>query len=219
MKIRNSFVSNSSSSSFIVQATPDNLMDETKFCLSEEQIKILQDFGFKYCYSPNLLQAEADALETYKTIEEAEIRQKEEWIRRRERSPDFDYEPEFNFYLPHYMTYSVICNQDEIAEFLIKNNIPFNALCHYGSETWKWRSGWNYYKETKNPGINLGFSESATENYFKITSAWVLCQRIFYTFKWNWKSPKLLVLRLNGIAKQLIFNWAVTTRHPIEELK
>lgn len=216
MKQRNSFVSNSSSSSFIVQVTPDNLAGETSITLSEEQIQTLKKYGFKYCYSPCLLQAEAGVLETCETIELAEERQKQEWEKRTELKT---FEPEFSFYPPHYMTYSVICNQDEIAEFLIQNNIPFNAICHYGSESWKWRPGWSYYKVTQNPGINLSFNESETEKHLNISSVKHLGLLLYYTVKWNWKSPKKLLSRVNGTAKRLIFNWAVTNKHPIEDLK
>jgi hypothetical protein len=106
MKIRNGFVSNSSSSSFVVQIKKtlfDSIKEDngtyTNIIANEESISILKEYGFSYSLT---------------------------------RSPFDEPQVEANEDLMCYMYYSVTCNQDEVIEFLVKNNIPFKASCHYG---------------------------------------------------------------------------------------
>jgi hypothetical protein len=84
MKIRIGFISNSSSSSFIVYKKRISPKDTVKL-LTRKQSNLLDKFGFK--------------------------------------GDDFS------------VSYEVICNQDEVIIFLLKNRIPFTAECHYDHET------------------------------------------------------------------------------------
>jgi len=89
MKLRNGFVSNSSSSNFVVSNKEPHVYPEPEEdLLSEDDMKKLRDYGF------------------------FELRDKHD------KPQEFQYE--------------VSCNQDDVIEFLLKNNIPFEAECHYG---------------------------------------------------------------------------------------
>ncbi len=102
MKTRAGFISNSSSSSFVVKR-----MDpfETKQLLSKEEEILLTDYGFKPAEWAYASQIEAGLEPGETRLEKADI-----------------------------LYYSVYCNQDEVVYFLVKNNIPFTAACHYGHE-------------------------------------------------------------------------------------
>lgn len=104
MKVRSGFVSNSSSSSFIVRnrerfAFPgrDN---EPK--LTAEDIKLLEDYGFFRVDRPYASELESNHGDVDKSTD--------------------DYT--FGYY--------VICNEDEVIVFLLENNIPFTAATQYG---------------------------------------------------------------------------------------
>ena len=99
MKIRNGFVSNSSSSSFIVQIEDNWFIKEGRpFNVDKEKISLLEEYGFT------------------KTSRNTPLSFKE-------RTEDEEEQ--------HYMHYSVSCNEDDVMAFLMKNNIPFKASCHY----------------------------------------------------------------------------------------
>ena len=106
MKIRNGFVSNSSSSSFIVQIKKTLVNPKQNMIANEEDIKKLADYGFVKTrkHSP----INAFSMDTIKE----------------------DTEPNKCYYMLH----NVICNQKEVIEFLIQNNIPFKACCHYDQQ-------------------------------------------------------------------------------------
>lgn len=115
MKIRSGFVSNSSSSSFIVRRTAPITLDD-KIVLTKEQEDALVKFGFRktFAFTPEQVPAFHDDVEWKK--EKSFLRKKE-------------YRNRFNY------GYEVTCNQDEVMTFLIENKIPFIATCHYGHET------------------------------------------------------------------------------------
>jgi len=113
MKIRSGFVSNSSSSSFVVRVNDMLVFDENNRHIrfvTDEQIMTLKDFGFKYTMStyPEELFFDSD------------------WTYAEDREPDDD-----GFIIVS-MGMKVNCNQGDVVDFLVKNKIPFLGYCHYG---------------------------------------------------------------------------------------
>jgi hypothetical protein len=107
MKIRNGFVSNSSSSSFVVEYKDYDKNGE-KLLLTDEQVKLLTDFGFIPSSTTNEIAIESCGMQMFKVKKKRDI---------------FTY------------IFSVICNQDDVIEFLLENDIAFKAAIHYGHQT------------------------------------------------------------------------------------
>jgi hypothetical protein len=109
MKIRTGFVSNSSSSSFVVNRIEDRWTTKSpKKLLTKEQGILLRKHGFRLadCYYP-------DNVDYPKKGEKLTSAQRKyaNWV--------------------HYVS----CNQDEVIEFLLKNRLGFTADIHYGHRT------------------------------------------------------------------------------------
>jgi len=51
------------------------------------------------------------------------------------------------------MEYFVTCNEEEVIEFLVKNNIPFKASCHYNHEYISYKKDSDYIFEAMNYGL------------------------------------------------------------------
>lgn len=109
MKTRYGFVSNSSSSSFIVRYINDPFFDGHSIInLSKQEVKKLEKYGFQKTLhtlvSPIIFHSMDPHDEIWK-IKQNKI-----------------------------YSYALIveCNQDDVLLWLLKNNIPFQALCHYG---------------------------------------------------------------------------------------
>jgi hypothetical protein len=128
MKIRNGFVSNSSSSSFVVRAVeaiykPIRKGDSSssfgdssssfagwKSLLTKKQIAKLKQYGFRrtWAHSPSQVPYTREEWDKH---EAALIKKKD---------GHFSY------------GYDITCNQDEVIQFLLENKIPFLADEHYG---------------------------------------------------------------------------------------
>jgi len=131
MKTRNGFVSNSSSSSFVVahkRLESDSVNKKYKSIklLTNNQVKLLKKIGFKYsmCNNPYFV----DAAHNITSLDEKA----------------------FNKFCNIYLTYSVICNQDDVIYALLKNKIPFVALCHYDEEFLVWDGKTDCFYQTNN---------------------------------------------------------------------
>lgn len=130
MKIRNGFVSNSSSSSFVVHYKDSNFSapkEPKTFLFSKEVLKKLKKFGFKFSsisnpyYVGTSLEQKDLTLKSFKKWEDI------------------------------YLTYDVVCNQDDVIYFLLENKLPFVALCHYEQELVVWDGKSDFFYQMPNP--------------------------------------------------------------------
>lgn len=130
MKTRNGFVSNSSSSSFVVHHRKNGWIgpneDHQTILLSKEQLKKLKKFGFKYSniMNPHYVRTS--------------VEKRESSLKKFKRWEDI------------YLTYDVTCNQDNVIYFLLSNKIPFVALCHYEEELVTWDGKCSHFYQVPN---------------------------------------------------------------------
>jgi len=125
MRIRIGFISNSSSSSFIVKHNDFNF--KKKKCirlLDKKTIKKLEKFGFFKTSLFNTIFMEFASNDEIKKMDE-----------------DF-----WNY------GFRVICNQHKPLYFLLKNKIPFEAVIHYGYSHIFYDGG-DYFFEIQNYGL------------------------------------------------------------------
>jgi len=127
MKIRSGFVSNSSSSSFVVRVrewglNPKMLIDWTTF-------HKLMDYGFKPSKDHLYASRVEEGVKPHKA-------------RSFEGMSTGIYS----------LWYSVVCNQDDVIEWLVRNDIPFTASCHYGHESVFWDGKSKYVTTLPNYG-------------------------------------------------------------------
>ena len=137
MKTRHGFVSNSSSSSFIV-IRKDFLQNGHKSLITKKEEALLNKFGFKkvWCFHSNQVDTESDGLP-------------ESICKGREN--------EYNY------GYFVSCNQTDVIYFLLKNKIPFEASIHYNHSNIVYNRGSEDFIEAQNYGEQLimgGFRSS-----------------------------------------------------------
>jgi len=126
MKVRNGFVSNSSSSSFIVHFRDqfDFQGKCEKTFISKKKMEQLERFGF------------------WKTMA---------------HYPDqVSYQDQFEELRGELVSaygYTIECNEWEVIEFLLKNHIPFKALCHYDHYYIQYDKGNDYVFIARNFGM------------------------------------------------------------------
>jgi len=123
MKTRQGFVSNSSSSSFVVTVKdfPFNIVGK-KQLISDEDVETLLRYGFKWSHMCSPIS----------------IEENKDW--------EVD-EP------TDYLAISVICNQDIVIEFLTQENIPFKGIVHYGHESVFYKKDSPYVLQVRNLGL------------------------------------------------------------------
>jgi len=135
MKIRNSFVSNSSSSSFIVPYK-DGLgaifNDSADIYLTEDEASFLEKCGFKKVNS--LFPSGVAGWENH------------EYFRVTDEESDIGYYYEIN------------CNQETLMADLVKLNVGFIGSCHYGDYTVIFRKGEDYLMIFRNYGNEVEVS-------------------------------------------------------------
>ena len=127
MKIRDGFVSNSSSSSFVVIVKDWLSRDaEPDLLATPADIEKLIGYGFtpSSCMSPSSLEAGAK----YRSVR-------------------------LNGKYAYSLVYSVSCNEDDVIEFLVENDIPFKAAVHYGHASVFYRRGEKAVRFVANPGV------------------------------------------------------------------
>lgn len=123
MKIRHGFVSNSSSSSFIVRMKMKGLNRDFKKSelLTEEDVQKVLEYGFlstNYSTPSALERNSEDFWEIWRQMKPVELK------------PNIEQ-----------LGYCVCSNEDEVIGFLVRNNIPFSASCHYGHRSVFFRRG------------------------------------------------------------------------------
>ncbi len=127
MKIRRGFVSNSSTSNFIVRIGWEKYshVKEDYVIANKEDIEKLKKWGFQESNISNPF----DMNESRYSSEEEGVHVS--------------------------MKYNLTCNQDEVIAFLVDNNIPFKASVHYDQEFWSYKKDSDYIFIAPNYGIAL----------------------------------------------------------------
>ena len=114
-KYRHGFVSNSSSSSFIVRRF--DILSGTKQVTTKQE-QLLEKFGFR----------KTTAHITYNV---PAFHDKKEWKKQEREVQKIKDDDVFGYNYG----YEIVCNQDDVIQYLITQKISFIASCHYGHET------------------------------------------------------------------------------------
>lgn len=139
MKTRNGFVSNSSSSSFVVRRSDFYL---NKIITSKKDEKKLESYGFRktLAHTPSQVPSFHD---------------NKLWKKEASNVENVKDEVMFGYNYG----YEVTCNQDDVIQFLIKNKISFIGTCHYGHETVMYKSDTDTFVTAINFGEMLSMHD------------------------------------------------------------
>jgi hypothetical protein len=140
MKLRTGFVSNSSTASFIVRIKQDSwhkVKDEL-FLANEEDIIKLEEYGFERTNATNPFDSNGTTIKTG--------------------------DPGTDHYIS--MKYFVTSNYEEQVAFLVKNNIPFKASCHYGHKYMSYKKDSDYIFKATNYGLIFNMYGEDHFDYF-----------------------------------------------------
>jgi hypothetical protein len=157
LKTRNGFVSNSSSSSFIV-IRKDNFEDGPKMLITPEEEKALMKYGFK---KVGCFYAEQVPNELYMVRKPPT----KKYLKMLKRLKIPKAKKEKNLYFNY--GYDITCNQDDVIYFLLKKNISFEAVCHYGHETVIFKKNCEHFLMIENFGVQASAS-NWRKNYDKM---------------------------------------------------
>lgn len=161
MKIRTGFVSNSSSSSFIVEVGSMNYMEKLHNSrtrlryvrkITKAQEKKLLAFGFKYTHLRDPMAVECLPYEDrtkflHKTPGKKHYYGGKGYYEKTFGKGAFqtpDPPRQFSGRERDYLALQVACNEDEVASFLVVHNIPFEANTHYGHNYLRYDRDANY---------------------------------------------------------------------------
>ena len=154
MKVRQGFVSNSSSSSFIVQIRKDDFFNKEFKSLPKKKINLLKKHGFYECCASTPENLDDRAKET-KYFENLKADIEKDRIKLGKK---------FKEYTAKRLGYRVVVNQDFAINFLVYHDIGFVASIHYGHYTYIYKSGGQYVYVLNNFGIQ---EDDDPEKFFK----------------------------------------------------
>lgn len=157
MKIRNGFVSNSSSASFVIPlevVTRGDNKHTRKTLLSQEEIDLLINYGFwKSCNRDPFFHCEGEY---------------------RYRCDDCKGKNDKEFCISDvfgdmYLRYDISCNENEPIQFLLEHDIPFYAGMDYDGQLMVYKRGMEKVLILRNEGIQYiwGMMGDKTNKYFK----------------------------------------------------
>ena len=165
MKIRNGFVSNSSSSSFIVIRCDS--LENDKIYLSKVDENTLIKYGFKRvsCYYADQVYAELND-------------------KKKKAPKDYQY------------GFDVSCNQDDVIYFLLKNNISFEAECHYGHYNVIYKKGAKDFLIIQNYGKQAVMSNWKNDKNYNSVFGTGMCSVV------DWNSKRFSKVNVKKYIKQ-----------------